>query len=50
MVLGQFASDYRKIKAGGCGFESALEKIDPETGVGPASATPVAGREDQSVV
>ena len=43
MVLGQFASEYRKIKASGHGYESALEKIDPETGVGPPSMIPVAG-------
>ena len=48
MVLGHFASDYRKIKPGGFGFESAKEKIDPETGVGPASTTLVAGNENQT--
>jgi hypothetical protein len=48
MVLGQFARDYRKIKASGCGFESAKEKIDPETCVGPASTTSVVGTENQA--
>ena len=48
MVLGQFASDYRRIKASGNGFESAKEKIDPETGVGPASTTPLVGTENQA--
>lgn len=48
MVLGHFASDFRKIKSGGCGLESAEEKIDPETGLGPASTTPVAGNENEA--
>ena len=48
MVLGQFASDYRRIQAGGHGLESAKEKIDPETGVGPASTTPVVGTQNQA--
>ena len=47
MPLGQLASEYRKIQAGGHGLESAREKIDPETGVGPASMSPVVGTEDQ---
>ena len=45
MVLGQFASQYRKVKATGHGYESALEKIDSVTSVGPASIFPVAGSE-----
>ena len=48
MVLGQFASGYRRIQVGGCGLESAKEKIDPETGVGPASTTRLVGIEDQA--
>ena len=48
MVLGQFASEYRKIKQSGHGYESAIEKIDPETGVGPASMNPVAGSENHN--
>ena len=47
MPLGQLASEYRKIQEGGNGLESAREKIDPETGVGPASISPVVGTEDQ---
>ena len=47
MPLGQLASEYRKIQTGGNGLESARGKIDLETGVGPASISPVVGNEDQ---
>jgi hypothetical protein len=47
MPLGQFASEYRKIKPGGFGLESAREKIDPEVGVGPESMSPVVGTQNQ---
>ena len=47
MPLGQLASEYRKIQAGGFGLESAREKIDLDVGVGPASLRQVVGTENQ---
>ena len=43
MKLGQFASEYRRIKPGGWGLQSAKDKIDPTTGLGPDSTDMVAG-------
>ena len=45
MRLGQFASRYRKIKPKGCGFQSAKDKINPDTGVGPDSSERLFGDE-----
>ena len=45
MMLGQFASEYRRIQPGGCGLESAKDKIDPGTGLGPDSSDKVVGDE-----
>ena len=45
MMLGQFASEYRRIQPGGCGLQSAKDKIDPGTGVGPDSSVKVVGDE-----
>ena len=46
MSLGQFAAEFRRIKAGGCGFENANSKINPETDVGPDSDGRVVGMVD----
>ena len=46
MRLGQFASEYREIQAGGCGLESAKNKIDAQTDVGPDSDGQVIGMEN----
>lgn len=43
MVLGFFASSYRKIKPGGHGFQSAKDRINPGTGVGPDSSEKLVG-------
>ena len=43
MVLGFFASRYRRIKPGGHGLEAARDKIDPSTGSGPDSTERGAG-------
>ena len=43
MTLGQFASEYRRIKPGGNGLQAAKDKIDPTTGMGPDSTDMVAG-------
>ena len=45
MVLGEFASKYRRIKPGGNGLQTAKDKIDPDTGVGPDSSDRVVGEE-----
>ena len=45
MLLGQFASEYRKIQKGGCGLQSAKDKIDPRTGLGPDSSDKLVGDE-----
>ena len=47
MTLGQFASEYRRIKAGGNGLQSAKDKIDHTTGLGPDSTDMVAGTRNQ---
>ena len=47
MVLGYFASNYRRIKPGGCGLQAAKDKIDPSTGLGPDSSEKVVGDEYQ---
>ena len=46
MVLGFFASRYRRIKPGGHGLEAAKNKIDPSTGLGPDSTEKVHGDDD----
>ena len=46
MRLGQFAAEFRRIKPGGNGLESAKSKINPKTGVGPDSDGGVIGRAD----
>ena len=46
MMLGQFASEYRMIKPGGNGLQSAKDKIDPGTGLGPDSSDEVIGDEN----
>ena len=46
MRLGQFAAEYRVIKPGGNGSESALGKIDMQTDLGPASDARVLGEEN----
>ena len=46
MVLGQFASSYRKLAQSDNSFEAAKEMIDPETGLGPLSAEIIAGTQD----
>ena len=43
MVLGYFASAYRRIKPGGNGLQAAKDKIDPGTGLGPDSSEKVVG-------
>ena len=43
MVLGEFASKYRRIKPGGNGLQAAKDKIDPETGLGPDSSDKLVG-------
>ena len=43
MVLGFFASRYRRIQQGGHGLEAARDKIDPSTGLGPDSTERGAG-------
>ena len=45
MVLGYFASKYRRIQPGGCGLQSAKDKIDPATGLGPDSSDKTVGDE-----
>ena len=45
MVLGYFASNYRRIKPGGNGLQAAKDKIDPATGLGPDSSDKVVGDE-----
>ena len=46
MVLGQFASSYRKLAQSDNSFEAAKEVIDPETGLGPLTAETIAGTQD----
>ena len=46
MRLGQFATEYREIQAGGCGLETAKSKIDAQTDVGPDSDGQVIGMEN----
>ena len=46
MVLGQFASSYRKLAQSDNSFEAAKEMIDPETGLGPLSTEIIAGTQD----
>ena len=43
MRLGQFASEFRRIQRGGRGLQSAKDKIDPTTGLGPDSVHKMAG-------
>ena len=45
MVLGYFASNYRRIKPGGNGLQAARDKIDPSTGLGPDSSDKMVGDE-----
>ena len=45
MVLGFFASAYRRIQAGGCGLQAAKDRIDPGTGLGPDSSDKLVGDE-----
>ena len=45
MVLGFFASNYRRIKPSGNGFQAAKDRIDPSTGLGPDSFDRVVGDE-----
>ena len=47
MKLGQFASEYRRIQRGGNGLQSAKDKINPTTGMGPNSTDIVAGTRNQ---
>ena len=43
MVLGFFASNYRRIKPGRNGFQAAKDKIDPSTSLGPDSSAKLVG-------
>ena len=43
MVLGYFASAYRRIKPGGNGLQAAKDRINPGTGVGPDSSDKAVG-------
>ena len=45
MVLGFFASNYRRIQPGGNGLQAAKDSIDPGTGLGPDSSDKVVGDE-----
>ena len=45
MVIGFFASNYRRIKPSGNGFQAAKDRIDPSTGLGPDSFDRVVGDE-----
>ena len=45
MVLGFFASNYRRIQPGGNGLQAAKDKIDPSTGLGPDSSEKLVGDE-----
>ena len=47
MRLGQFASEYRRLQPGGNGLESAKNRIDPTTDMGPNSSDMVAGTRNQ---
>ena len=46
MVFGFFASNYRRMRPSGNGFEAAKNKIDPSTGLGPDSTEKIVGDDD----
>ena len=47
MRFGQFASEYRRIQPGGRGLQSAKDKIDPISGLGPESTDMVVGTSNE---
>ena len=46
MTLGQFASEYRRLKPSGHGYQKAKDMIDSKTGLGPETTQKVAGFEN----
>ena len=46
MTLGQFASEYRRLKPSGHGYQKAKDMIDSRTGLGPETTQKVAGFEN----